>query len=335
MIGEFREFSIQSLVTYYRKQLKRIRQHLDNNPDDWGKYQNDFNKEMDHLFSQIIDFEKRCLKNNSHNELYRVKEFFIKRLRKYFYFGDLPKWSINKPYGYAGDFKVIDAIYKNVSVSKGYDRLFDNYFLTSAISVAVRNRKDYFKREILTFLINNHSKKSIRIMNLASGPAREIKEILSDDRGLNERVCFDCYDMEKEAHNYAKDILKGHKNVSFKVMNALRIAAAKDVKETLPKKYDLIYSMGLFDYLNYKISVRLVRNLRNALNTNGVLLIADVRDRYFNPSVFNMEWACGWDLIYRSDEEFQQIFIDAGFKIEAISKQYEQQGIMQYLKAIK
>jgi hypothetical protein len=93
--------------------------------------------------------------------------------------------------------------------------------------------------------------------------------------------------------------------------------------------------MGLFDYLNYKVSVRLLKNLSLLLNEGGVLLIADVRDRYLNPSVLYMEWAGGWDLVYRSDKEFENIFIEAGFKKEKLKRLYEQQGVLQYIKATK
>jgi hypothetical protein len=44
-----------------------------------------------------------------------------------------------------------------------------------------------------------------------------------------------------------------------------------------------------------------------------------------------MEWAGGWDLVYRSDEEFKKIFLESGFKEEQLCIQYEQQGIMQYI----
>ena len=97
----------------------------------------------------------------------------------------------------------------------------------------------------------------------------------------------------------------------------------------------MIYSSGLFDYLNYRISLQLIKNLRGLLNPGGALLIADVRERYFNPSVFNMEWACNWDLIYRPDNEFKKLFIEAGFSETNLSHGFEQQGIIQYIKAVK
>ena len=202
----------------------------------------------------------------------------------------------------------------------------------SSISIAVRNRKNDFK-EMLCHEIKKRGK-DVHIMNLASGACREIKELLEENPKIKNHVSFDCYDTEEDAHAYAKKLI-GNKdqNINFFLENALRIAGTQNIYQKINKKYDIIYSIGLFDYLNYKLSVRLLKNLRKILKNNGVMLIADVRDRYLNPSVFYMEWAGDWNLIYRSDEEFRQVFIDAGFKEKDLKTTYEQQGIIQYIKA--
>ncbi len=335
MIKNFEEFNIKKIVDYYRRRLKRTRNYLEKFPNEWEIFQNKFNKEMDQLFTQIIFFEKRCIQKGKEEQLFRIKQLFVKRLRKHFYFGELPRWSIDKPYGYAGDFKIIDEIYKNSPVTNGYERLFDNYFLMSAISISVRNRKEDLKREILKYIKQCSPNKHIRIMNLGSGACREIKELLTENAGLEKRTHFDCYDVEKMANAYASQLLTCYDNISFITKNLIKIALSRDVTKNIGCEYDLIYSIGLFDYLNYKISVKLVKNLRKLLKKNGVLLIADMRTRYYNPSVFNMEWACGWDLIYRNDDEFKQIFIEAGFKSQDLWHDIENQGIIQYIRAVK
>ncbi len=91
--------------------------------------------------------------------------------------------SLNKPYGYAGDFEIIDMIYQNAPRSLGFARLYDNYFQMSTISIAVRNRKEDFKAIILDQLKKNRDKK-LRILDLASGPCRDISEVV----GFGNRV---------------------------------------------------------------------------------------------------------------------------------------------------
>ena len=84
--------------------------------------------------------------------------------------GECINWSFRKPFGYAGDFKIIDMIYLNNPLTSGFERLFDNYFQMSSIAVAVRNRKEDFKRMLLD-LIKERNGQKLRIMDLASGPA--------------------------------------------------------------------------------------------------------------------------------------------------------------------
>ena len=62
-------------------------------------------------------------------------------------------------------------------------------------------------------------------------------------------------------------------------------------------------------------------------------MISDVRDKYSNPSLHFMEWVGEWPLVYRNDEDFRKLFIDAGFDEADIEPRYEQQGILQYIKA--
>ena len=73
--------------------------------------------------------------------------------------------------------------------------------------------------------------------------------------------------------------------------------------------------------------------LKKLLNPGGVLMISDVRDRFSNPSLYFMEWVGEWPLVYRNDEDFREIFINAGFEVSDIDPTYEQQGILQYIKA--
>lgn len=323
--------TLRARVKKYTKKFSDLKVYLDNKPTEWSKYQDVFNKEIDYVFSEILEFERDNVKCKDYGKIQKLKDFFVKNFKYEFYYGQYSKHSIDKPYGYSGDFQIIDWIYQNKPSSTGYDRLFDNYFMASAISKAVRNRKEDFKRIIAENICNKS--KPVRVMNLASGPAREIKEIFDEIDFFAKDIFFDCYDTEKDAHDYAKQLMKDRDNVNYFLENALRIAGSRNINERIYAKYDVIYSMGLFDYLNYKISVRLIQNLRKLLKKDGVLIVADVRNKYLNPSVFYMEWAGDWNLIYRNDQEFKQIFIDSGFKVVDLEQRFEEQGIIQYIIA--
>lgn len=322
--------SIFTEVRYYRKLSQQFQAHLVKYPEDWPKFLDVFILTVNKIYSDIQQFEKENL-DEFEPKVYKLKRIFEKRYRRYFLCGEFIKWSYDKPFGYAGDFKIIDAIYKNSPTSTGLDRLWDNYFQQLAISKAVRERKEDFRKIIFDFVSKNSKGKTLRIMNLACGPTREIKELLENDKdGLFSKVIFDCYDLDVHALDYAARLLNKPKNVNFLQKNALRIALRKDVMREIAHKYDLIYSTGLFDYLDENISVRLVSNLKQLLNSGGCIVIANMRDKFSNPSAGWMEWVAEWNLIYRTEAEFKKIFLDSGFAKDQIQIIPQKSNVIQY-----
>ncbi len=326
--------SLRERIKLYQKRAKEIEAYLSKNPQEWGKFQSEFNAEVNDVFRDVMNFERKCLAKNEEDKVYKLKRLFVEKFRHIFAKGDYVLWSLRKPFGYAGDFKIIDDFYKNKPTTTGFNRLFDNYTQMSALAVAVRNRKNDFKKSISDYIKKNKSSK-FRIMDLASGPCRDLKELFSQEDFPLESVTVDCYENDQRAIDYAKKILNNLKNVNFFKMNAVKMALKKDINSIIDKKYDIIYSTGLFDYFTEEISTRLVRNLKKLLADNGLLLIASVRDKFSNPTVYFMEWAGEWNLVYRSDEEFKRIFVNAGFSPDDLKNSYEQQGIIQYMQVKK
>ena len=324
--------SLGTKIKLYKKRAQEVERYLEKNPKDWSKFQEEFNSAVDAIFRDIMEFEKENLAKGRPEKVVKLKNLFINRIRRLFMRKDYSDWSIRKPLGYAGDYKIIDDIYLDKPKTTGFDRLFDNYYQRSSICIGVRNRKEDIKKYVSCF-VNSRLKDSLRIMNLASGSCRDIKEIYADKMITNKNIVFDCYDNDERAHSFAKKLLAGATNVSFFKENALRLAAAKDITEKIKEKYDLIYSAGLFDYFNDKICIKLIHNLRGLLKDDGCLLIANVRDKYSNPSFHYMEWAGDWKLIYRSDEGFRKVFVEAGFNPKQLDVQFEKQSIMQYIIA--
>jgi len=326
------EMSLRSRVKAYEKRSREIRADLSSNSDEWGRFQGEFNREINGIFRDLMIFEKQSLADGREEKVYKLKRLFVNRFRQKFAIGPLLKWSLGKPYGYAGDHRIIDDIYKNAPTSSGFERLFDNYFQMSAICNAVRNRKEDFKRVILE-TIDERKQPMVKIMVLASGPCREIYEALRHPVTNKRNVIFHCYDSDEKAHEYAKNLLSDDARTVFFKQNAVRIALKKDITKSFEGGYDLIYSTGLFDYLDYRVSVRLISNLKKLLNKSGVLAISDVHDKFSNPSIYFMEWVADWNLIYRSSDDFRNIFLDSDFKVEDLTYRYEQQGLMQYIIA--
>lgn len=199
--------SLFSRIRFYRKLNEELQLHLKKYPQEWKKFQGIFNATLETISLELLQFERDNL-NKSESILYRYKKIFEARYRKYFLYGEYPRWSYEKPFGYPGDYKIIDNIYNNNPTTVGFDGLCDCYFLQMAASRATRQRKEDLKKVILD-VVKERRDKEIRIMNLGSGSAREIKELLENDsKKIFLRTTFDCYDFDINAINYAKTTFK-------------------------------------------------------------------------------------------------------------------------------
>ena len=55
------ETSIRKTIKHYKKRAQEIEFYLTLNPKEWGKFQAEFNSELNVVFRNIMDFEKSQL----------------------------------------------------------------------------------------------------------------------------------------------------------------------------------------------------------------------------------------------------------------------------------
>jgi hypothetical protein len=224
------------------------------------------------------------------------------------YKSSIVKRAFEKPRGYPGDYKMLEIVYNNKPISKHLGEYFDNNFLKSPYAVAVRVRKNRL-REILTDFINASKLNKIGIFNIACGSSREIKEALPLLK-TRSSVTFSCLDWDEEALQFSQNLLTKDtpKNVNFKfvkedIMNMVKI----DNAEKMYGKFDLIYSIGLIDYLPDRVLKRLVKVLYGLLHQNGKLVLTHKnKEKTFPP--LPPDWFCDWKFVPRSKEEAVKLF---------------------------
>jgi SAM-dependent methyltransferase len=204
-----------------------------------------------------------------------------------------------KPFGYPGDFYLIDHIYSNhVNGDKKY-RNWDIYYQNQEGTMAVRNRKDYFINQCINLAHKKNGEK--RVLILGSGPATDVNEFLN--MYTENDIRFDLVDFDQNAIDYSS-----HKNkkfeklISYHKVNVLRFEPYM--------RYDLIWSAGLFDYFKDKHFVFLVKKYLNYLAEGGEFVIGNFSTE--NPSQILMEVVSEWYLNYRSREDLVRIAGEAG-----------------------
>ncbi len=254
----------------------------------------------------------------------------------YFDYNDLPKYwrcfrkaflTLNtmhgfvvlKPHGYPGDFEIIDRIYQKWSSPKEDLLKWDYYFHAQAAAKAVRNRKKYFV-SVVSSLISRKRQKEINLLNVGSGPGRDLSELL--DTIHNSHIHIDCVDIDKKAIQYASRLNEKHLDkLSFFHKNILRFR---------PKRqYDIIWSAGVFDYLSDKVFLYLLKRFRDWLKEDGEIIIGNFSKD--NPTRPYMEFG-HWFIFHRSEKQLLDLAMNASFNHGRIKVETEPEGINFFLR---
>jgi len=235
-----------------------------------------------------------------------LREIFRLELQPLCLRGPLWNHALTKPYGYPGDFEILNAIYKNIFMTKdpvGYE--LDRAFLTSSLAEAVRNRKTAIVA-ILSEKIRLIGKSYVKMLDLGCGPCTDVEELVAF-RSFESYLSIVCVDHEQEALDFAKNRV-GQKvqkdfDISYIKANALRL-------KTLPHApFDIIWSVGLLDYIPDQLAYRAIRNWWRIINNGGVFLLT-VKDRNkYDPTFY--DWMANWIFIPRTEEQLIALLLKA------------------------
>jgi len=218
------------------------------------------------------------------------------------------KHGYTKPKGYPGDFQIIEAMYNNVPLSKHVGFLLDKYFLNSDYVKAVRNRKDIMKYYLKNFL-ERCSRPPIKILNLGCGSSREIRELLQENTRSFTAVEAILLDQEIAALDFSKREIEStgtHWKFQFIQDNVLNFLGSQSYIYDTFGVQNLIYSIGLADYLPDSVLGPLLRTSFNALRDDGELIIAHKNISEFRS--FISDWGADWNFIPRTCKEVAQLF---------------------------
>lgn len=222
-----------------------------------------------------------------------------------------------KPFGYAGDFQVIDDIYQEVRSSDPHLRAWDDYFHAQPAVKAVRNRKAYFKA-LVQSAARAKGGRPLKVLNVASGPCRDVAELLAECPDLP--VHITCVDLDEQAIAHARRLCADWPDqVRFVRANALRL--------TLPERFDLVWSAGLLDYFSAPLFVRLMRKFMSLAAPDGEVVVGNFSTD--NPSLAYQAWA-DWLLIHRSPEQLRALAAQAGAPVSQVEA--EPEGVNLFLR---
>jgi len=216
----------------------------------------------------------------------------------------------NKPFGYPGDYEVMRFIYeKPFEGSSLFAKAISLAFDQTRASCAVRYRKDLVKREVRRLI--QSKRRPVRVLAVACGPAQDLLELFSEAVELPAPVEIVLFDQDKGALAYAYarlkpviDPLRGRVKIVYLHDSIKRLL--RDANLFAPfGAFDLIYSVGLFDYLRHTTAIGLARNLVARLAPGGRALIANMVPE--SPSRWYLEYHLDWFLNYRTRDQLLEL----------------------------
>ena len=209
--------------------------------------------------------------------------------------------AFHKPRGYAGDAVMLDYVYLGVPP---IDTSEMGKTVFAGTTRGPMGLSVLFRRQLLTAYINQivATRPGFKILSVASGHCREIENSLLAETAMTRTGQFIALDQDPHSCDL---VTRYYYQYPIEVINgSVRSILMGELSSIGP--FDLIYSAGLFDYLDVGTAGRLVDRLAFLLRPQGKLLIGN-----FAPSSFGRAFRdllLDWQLIYRTEEELVTLF---------------------------
>lgn len=220
--------------------------------------------------------------------------------------------SYAKPLGYPGDFEMMNQVYDWRRIGHNvYEMLLHRLGLE--VAECIQTRMDVVRDTIAETIRSKNAAASdesglARILSLGCGPAREIESLLSSSEIPAARAAITLIDQESAALRYAYErtypqLLSSQRDIKVQCLNMSFTNILRGTSELgkLPPQ-DLIYSVGLLDYLQDRRAGQLVARLYRSLSPGGTLIIGNMNETDLS-NLWPMEFIADWSLIYRNEAQ--------------------------------
>ena len=241
----------------------------------------------------------------------------------------------DKPLGYAGDYEMMNMIYRQQPEGTTlFGKVLNLYSVRAPVAKAVLNRLDYISK-LIHDAVGRCGRDRARIASIGCGPANELKVLLESSPELGRRLDVALIDQDDRSIAYCERSLaplvqRTGLRCHFIRESVRSLLTAKELPQTLGSR-DLIYSAGLFDYFADRSFRVLFQVLYGALANGGALVVGNVSDT--NPSRHMMEFLCDWFLIGRSPDKLRSLAADLKPTASSVDVNAEPLGINLFLTA--
>lgn len=256
-----------------------------------------------------------------------VGSYVFREAFPYFMLSRMIDRSFSKPRGYAGDYYTIELIQLNEpSGDSRLGPLIDRHYLDSLPSRAVRNRRRFMTEALHTrWNAVAADRAPFAVTSLAAGAGRELFDFMGNIPP-DSPVSATFIDIDPQALTYGSHLAQesGIRNqVMFAKENVIHLALGKG-RTRLPPQ-DVIYSMGLLDYLKDKVVVRLLNWIHATLKPGGLVIVGNFA--HDNPEKDFMDHILDWRLYHRSPDDMRRLFAASDFGDQPVDVRVEAAGV--------
>lgn len=222
--------------------------------------------------------------------------------------------ALAKPRGYAGDYQMLTCVYNRQPQSLGLGGYLDRYFLNSELGRSVPLRLEMARQ----FLIEEATaRQTMSVLNIASGPGREFQHGWDLPEGCHVKVA--CVDQDEAAIDFVQQTvvptLPYSLELEFVQHNALKMGNARQNVDVFGRR-DVIYSIGLCDYIPDRLMIRLLNGWRESVANDGTVYVAFKDCEQYDKTKY--QWLVDWYFYQRTVEECRQLFASAGYDVDKL-----------------
>jgi len=299
------------------------------NPDYDGGFLNRFSD----LNDNIIRIGAGVTQDLAKPLVKEMKRLFRELAGSWFYRSEIILKGFKKQRGYPGDFEMMNFVYDMRSITQdNIGKYFDRCLLNKAYAEAVRGRKDKMV-EILKDFLETAGGKPVNILNIPCGPCREIKELFSGLEQNIGKVNYLCVDFDQEALDFSRKELAaipGKVKLRFLQEDIFNFIKSPQRYAKRLGKFDLIYSIGIGDYLPDKITQKLLSFCWQFLKPGGSLIFAHKIEEKDPFAPLPPDWFCDWEFIPRNEADIERLITLSGIKGHSLKKEWEKSGLIAF-----
>lgn len=319
ILASFRDFTSQLLYDFqvYRGLFDGLDRSLSNEPPEVrasvhevaiaAEYQNFsafFDTQLEQLESTVRDFTRQDHERHGF--------FFRKQLWDIILSSEFLARTNLKPRGYAGDSTMMRMVYEREFRGRSlFSKFMHRHPLDAVAAEAVRGRR----RLIADAVRDAQERRALRddrtrVLSVACGPAAELHDIVKSSTDL-EQLELVLLDQDPLALDDARDTImeieqrfRGRLDVKL-IRDSVRTMIGSTDLSSRWGQFDVLYAMGLFDYLTPPVARAVLAKLYELLAPGGTLLIGNFHQN--NPSRIYMEYWMDWVIYYRDEAEFLEL----------------------------